>query len=307
MRIGLFLGDLLARPLDEVLDGIHHAAEDGFASAWLPQIFGYDALTVIAMAAQRTPNIEFGTAVVPTYPRHPLVLAGQALTVQAASDGRLALGIGLSHQVVIEGMLGYSFERPARHMKEYLSALLPLVRGEQVHVEGDTLKAVGQLSMPPAPAPQVLLAALAPTMLRLAGSQADGTVTWMVGPGTLESHIVPTITAAAEAAGRDRQPRVVAGFPICVTDDVAAARERAAKTFAMYGQLPSYRAMIDREGLAGPGDIAIIGNEEEVGEAVMALAERGATDVICSIFGSRDDKVRTRQCVQGLVAHAASA
>lgn len=300
MRVGLFLGDLMARPLHDVLAGIRRAADEGFHSAWLPQVMGYDALTLLALAGHETPNIELGTAVVPTYPRHPMMLAGQALTVQAATGNRLALGIGLSHQVVIEGMLGYSFERPARHMKEYLSVLMPLVRGEQVSFEGETLKGVGGLSMPPVPAPQVLLAALAPNMLRLAGSVADGTVTWMVGPRTLESYTVPTITAAAERAGRDRAPRVVAGFPVCVTSDVAAVRERAAKTFAMYGQLPSYRAMLDREALPGPADMAIIGDEDAVAESVLVMRDHGATDVICSMFGSQDDKERTRALLQRL-------
>jgi F420-dependent oxidoreductase-like protein len=302
MRIGLFLGDLLARPLDDVLAGIRQAADEGFASAWLPQVFGYDTLTVLALAGHSTPNIELGTAVVPTYPRHPMMLAGQALTVQAATGGRLALGIGVSHQVVIEGMLGHSFERPARHMKEYLSVLMPLVRGEQASFQVETIKGVGGLGMPPAPVPQVLLAALAPAMLRLAGSMADGTITWMVGPDTLQSHIVPTMAAANAAADREKAPRVVAGFPVCVTSDAAGARERAAKTFAMYGQLPSYRAMLDKEGLAGPADVAIVGDEDAVAESVLGMAERGATDVICSMFGSRDDKERTRALLQRISA-----
>jgi F420-dependent oxidoreductase-like protein len=300
MRIGLFLGDLMARPLDDVLSGIRRAADEGFHSAWLPQVMGYDALTLLALAGHDTPGIELGTAVVPTYPRHPMMLAGQALTVQAATGNRLALGIGLSHQVVIEGMLGYSFERPAKHMKEYLSVLMPLVRGEQVAFEGETLKGIGGLGMPRFPVPQVLLAALAPRMLQLAGSMADGTITWMVGPRTLQSYTVPTMAAAAEAAGRDRQPRVVAGFPVCVTSDEGGVRERAAKTFAMYGQLPSYRAMLDKEGLAGPADLAIVGDEDTVAESVLDMADRGATDVICSMFGSPDDKERTRALLRHL-------
>jgi F420-dependent oxidoreductase-like protein len=304
MRIGLFLGDLLARPLDEILAGVREAAEEGFASAWLPQVFGYDTLTVLALAGHETPRIELGTAVVPTYPRHPMMLAGQALTVQAATGGRLALGIGLSHQVVIEGMYGYSFERPARHMREYLSVLLPLVRGEGSDFTGETMKGVGKLAMPPTPPPQVLLAALAPTMLKLAGRRADGTITWMVGPKTLQDHIVPTMAEAADRAGR-AAPRVVAGFPVCVSDDTTAARERAARTFAMYDTLPSYKAMLDKEGYEGPGDIALVGDEDAVSEAVLALADRGATDFLASVFGSREDKARTRALLARLVARAA--
>jgi F420-dependent oxidoreductase-like protein len=304
MRIGLFLGDLLARPLDEILAGVREAADEGFHSAWLPQVFGYDTLTILALAGHETPGIELGTAVVPTYPRHPMMLAGQAQTVQAATGGRLALGIGLSHQVVIEGMYGYSFERPARHMREYLEVLLPLVRGEQADFTGETLKGVGKLGMPPAPPPQVLLAALAPAMLKLAGRRADGTITWMVGPKTLQEHIVATMGEAAEKAGRDA-PRVVAGFPVSVSDDPAASRERAARTFAMYDTLPSYKTMLDKEGYAGPGDIAIVGDEDTVAEAVLGMAERGATDFLASVFGSREDKARTRALLARLVSRAA--
>jgi 5,10-methylenetetrahydromethanopterin reductase len=305
MRIGLFLGDLLARPLDEVLSGIRDAASEGFASAWLPQITGYDALTVLALAGHETPGIELGTAVVPTYPRHPVMLAGQALTVQAATGGRLALGIGVSHEVVIEGSYGFSFERPARHMREYLSVLMPLVRGEQVNYTGETMKGVGKLGMPPAPPPQVLLAALAPAMLRLAGRLADGTVTWMVGPKTLKGFTSPTITAAAEKAGRSEAPRIVAGFPVSVSDDAAGSKERAARTFAMYDTLPSYKNMLDREGYGGPADIAILGDEDAVAEQVLALAQCGVTEALCSVFGSREEKARTRALLGRLVGQAA--
>ena len=295
MRKGLFLGDLLFGPLEAALAGIKAAEAEGFDSVWFPQVTGPDTLTMLAMSGAQTNRIELGTAVVPTYPRHPMMLAGQALTVQAATGGRLALGIGLSHKVVIEDMLGYSFDRPARHMREYLAALTPLLRGEPAKVEGETLKAVGGLSGPSGQvAPPVLLAALAPAMLRLAGSVAAGTITWMVGPTTLAEHIIPTMAAAADKAGHGEAPRVVAAFPVCVTDDVAAARQRAAKTFAMYGSLPSYRAMIDREGMTGPEDMAIVGNEDAVSAEIARLAGLGVHDFVASCFGTPDDKARTR-------------
>ncbi|MDQ3294641.1 MAG: TIGR03564 family F420-dependent LLM class oxidoreductase, partial [Actinomycetota bacterium] len=241
MRFGVTIDS--SQPVAEVIDDVRRLRDAGFDLVGASQIFDYDALTLLAVVGSHVPDVELVTAVVPTYPRHPIVLAGQALTVQAATGGRLTLGIGLSHQIVIESLFGYSFEKPARHMREYLEVLLPLLRGEQVQYEGATLKAA---TMAPlgvdAPAPPVLLAALAPVMLKLAGAVADGTITWMVGPGTLESHIVPSITAAAEAAGRPA-PRVCVGLPVCVTDDEAAARARADADFAIYGMLPSYRAM----------------------------------------------------------------
>jgi 5,10-methylenetetrahydromethanopterin reductase len=291
MRYGLFLGGQ-ANSLQDCVAAIRQAAADGFHSAWLPQIFGIDALTALAVAGASVPDIELGTAVVPTYPRHPMALASQALTVQAASGNRLVLGIGLSHQVVVEGMWGYSFDKPARHMREYLAALMPFLRGEAANVQGETLKAIGQVDVKNTTAPPVLIAALAPVMLKLAGAVADGTATWMVGPTTLNDHITPSITAAASDAGRPA-PRIAVGLPVCLTNDADGARERAAKDFVIYGQLPSYRAMLDREGVDGPAGIAIVGDETAIRAGVQRIADAGGTDFIASCYGSADDIVRT--------------
>ncbi len=299
MRIGLFLGDVLGGSPDDVTSAIRSAHDEGFDSVWLPQIFGWDTLTLLALAGAQVPDIELGTAVVPTYPRHPFMLAGQALTVQAATGGRLALGIGLSHQVVIEGMMGYSFAKPAVHMREYLEALQPLLHGQNAHLEGETMKAVGGLAVKGVTPPPVLLAALAPAMLRLAGAAADGTITWMVGPKTLEQHITPRINDAAAAAERPA-PRVVAGFPVMVTDNAEGARARAAKSFAMYGTLPSYRAMLDREGVSGPEGIAIVGTEDEVRAQVEIVMASGATEFVASPYGRPDDKARTRALLRSM-------
>lgn len=298
MDIGLFLGS--ATDLDKTVASVRDARDAGFASAWLAQIFDLDALTVLAVAGREVDGIALGTAVVPTYPRHPMALAGQALAVQAASGDRLLLGIGLSHQVVVEGMWGYSFDKPARHMREYLSALLPLLRREAVSVTGETLKAVGQMNAERVTAPPVLLAALAPAMLKLAGAVADGTVTWMAGPATIRDHIAPSINAAAAAAGRPA-PRIAVGLPVQVTDDPAGARAAAAKTFAVYGQLPSYRAMLDREGAAGPADVAIVGDADTVRAQVRALAETGATEFVASPFGGATAAARTVEVLASLV------
>jgi len=298
MQIGLFLGS--PTDLDRTVAQVRDARDAGFATAWLAQIFNTDALTVLAVVGREVDGIGLGTGVVPTYPRHPMMLAGQALTVQAASGNRLTLGIGLSHQVVIEGMWGYSFDKPARHMREYLSALLPMLRGEAVNVQGETLKAVGQVAVDGVTAPPVLLAALAPVMLKLAGAVADGTVTWMTGPATVASHIVPSITAAAAEAGKPA-PTVAVGLPVCVTDDAGAARSRAATEFAVYGQLPSYRAMLDREGAGGPADVAIVGDADTVRAQVRALAETGATELVASPYGSPAEVARTVEVLAGLL------
>jgi F420-dependent oxidoreductase-like protein len=284
VRIGLFVQ---TQGLDELVADVRTAADMGFASAWTPQIFGLDALTALAVAGREVPGIDFGTAVVPTYTRHPVAMAISALTTQAACNGRLTLGLGLSHQVVVEHMWGYSFDRPARHMREYLSALLPLLRDKSVGFEGETLKAMTQLQIGDVPAPQVVIAALAPRMLSLAGKVADGTVTWMTGPKTVGAHIVPHVTQAADDAGRP-SPRVVVALPTAVTDDESAARERAATAFAIYGSLPSYRAMLDKEGAEGPPDVAIVGDEASVRAQIEEIFAQGATEFVVVPFMDRE-------------------
>jgi len=300
MRIGIFGGDAANGPIDALVEEAKAAESEGFATYWLPQIFGVDALTALAVIGREVPRIELGTAVVPTYPRHPAMLAAQALTVQAASDGRLALGIGLSHQIVIEGMFGMSFEKPLRHMREYLDVLVPLIREGTVTAEGETL--TGRLGLDvrgSSPCP-VLLAALGPKMLELAGRVGDGTLTWMTGPATVEAHVVPAITEAASKAGRSA-PRVGVGLPVCVTEDVENARGKAGHVFQIYGTLPSYRAMLDREGAEGPGDVAIVGDEGTVRAAIEHLASIGATDFVANVFGSAEERTRTRALLRDLV------
>jgi F420-dependent oxidoreductase-like protein len=302
MRIGVALEEPSGpEAMAKLRDELQRAADDGFASAWLNNIFGMDALTALAVAGSQVPGIEVGTAVVPTYPRHPAALAQQARTVAAAVDGRLVLGIGLSHQIVIEDMYGYDFGRPVLHMREYLAVLVPLLNGEQVSFSGVTVRANIGLSTPSPGRVPVVVAALGPQMLRLTGEQADGTVLWMTGPATVRDHIVPVITAAAEAAGRP-SPRVVCILPVCVTSDPDGARERAGKVFAIYGQLPSYRAMLDREGAAGPADVAIVGDEDAVGEQLSVLREAGVTDFVAGEYTGGADGARTRAFLKTLLS-----
>ncbi len=299
MRIGVMFDT--EKPFDDVVAQVTGLAESGIEVAWASQIFAYDALTALAAVSREVPSIGLGTAVVPTYPRHQVMLAAQALTVQSASGGRLTLGIGLSHQMVIENVFGLSFEKPARHMREYLEVLMPLLAGEQVTFAGETVRAstFGPLQIS-APGPDVLVAALGTVMLEIAGRMASGTVTWMTGPATVEGHIVPTIRAAAAAAGRP-VPQVGVGLPVCVTDDPAAARATAAEVFAVYGHLPSYRAMLDREGAEGPEGVAVVGSAAEVAAEVRRLAAIGVTDFCGAPFGSRDEQRATVDTLAGLV------
>ena len=276
MRIGVSLREPSGPdPMGGLREQMQQAANDGFASAWMSNIFGLDALTALAVAGNQVDGIELGTAVVPTYPRHPAALAQQALTTAAACGGRLVLGIGVSHKIVIEDMYGYDFDRPVRHMREYLAVLLPL-----------------------------LLAALGTQTLRLAGQQADGTILWMTGPATVRDHVAPAITEAALEAGRPA-PRIVCILPVCVTGDPDGARERAARVFAVYGELPSYRAMLDREGAAGPADVAIVGDEDAVGAQISALSEAGVTDFVAGEYGRGEDATRTRALLRALLREGA--
>lgn len=302
MRIGYFSGTINDGTIDQVVAEAKQAEADGFASFWAPQIFGHDALTALAVIGREVPRIELGTSVVPTYPRHPMMLAQQCLTVNAATGGRLALGIGLSHKVVIENMMGFSFEKPVRHLKEYLSVLGPLSRGEGVSFAGDVYTTHAAVSVGGSSPFPILVAALGEQMLAVTARLADGTITWCTGPQTLADHTIPTINRAADEAGRPK-PRVVAALPVCVTSDRAAAAERAAVVFAVYGQLPSYRAMLDREGVAGPADIAITGSEDEVVERVLALADIGVTDFAAVEFpGNGDEAAATRAAMRRVIA-----
>jgi 5,10-methylenetetrahydromethanopterin reductase len=291
LRIGSMIES--DQPLADTVAVLERYREAGLDHAFASQIFGPDALTLLAVAGSRVPGIGLGTGVVPVYPRHPMMLAQQALTVQMATDNRLLLGIGLSHQVVVENMWGMSFERPAAYMREYLTALMPLLHGHEVHSDGErvTTHAFAPLDIANVEAPPVLVAALADTMLKLAGRVADGTVTWMTGTATVGGHIVPTITAAAEAAGRPA-PRVVVSLPIAVTNDREKAKERINEVFSIYPNLPSYKAMLDKEGAEAAADIGFVGDEEAVAASISRLADAGATDFVAAIVGDAEERGR---------------
>ena len=303
MKIGIFGGPLGKGGYEAMVADVAAAAEAGFDSYWLSQIVGQaDSMTLLGSISREVSDIRLGTSVVPTYPRHPMVMAEQARTVNLMSGNRFNLGIGLSHQPVVEGMWGYSFDKPLRHAREYMEALMPLVRGENTSAVGETITARGQLTVgDSAEVPPVYLAALGPQMLKLAGRTCDGTITWMTGAKTLGSLTVPTITGAAAAAGRP-EPEIVAGMPMWVTDNVDHAREMASKIFEIYGQLPSYRAMLDREGIAGPADLAIVGDENSCRARIEELQAAGVTKLTASEFADNaEDRQRTRALLASLL------
>ena len=286
--------------VDATIERARDLVAQGLTSLWASQIFGPDTLTVLALVGREVPTVNLGTAVVPIQPRHPTMLAAQARTVQDAIGGHLSLGVGLSHQVVVEGLWGLAFDRPASYMREYLAALAPLLRGEKISVASERVRVTttGPLGPANVEAPSLLLAALGEKMLDLAGTVADGTVLWMTGPKTIASHIAPRISAAAAAAGRGA-PRVVCSAPITVTSDPSGARERINTTLAIYATLPSYAAMFEREGATQPADISLIGTREEVLEQLGTYAAAGVTEFSGAVMGTRDERQATLELLAG--------
>lgn len=271
------------------------AEEAGFACFVVPSIYGHDPLSVMAVAGTQTSSIRLMTGVAPTYPRHPAAMASAAMSAGAASGGRFTLGIGLSHQVVIEGVYGMSFDRPAAHMREYLDIVLPLLDGEPVRYQGEQYTYNGALRVRDAVRVPVVIAAMAPVMLRLAGERTDGTILWMTGAKAVREHVAPRITRAASNAGRPA-PEVITMLPVALTSDPRAARDRANEQFENYGRLPSYRAMLDKSGADGPGDAALVGDEASLRAQMAELAESGVTSFAAWAFDDgTGSKERTRE------------
>ena len=284
-------------PIDATIANFAQLRDEGFRRVWMSQMpFEPDLLTILAVVLREVDTIEAASGVVPIQNQHPMQMAQRALTVSLASGGRFTLGLGMTHAAVTEGMWGIPWDKPVRRLNEYLDGLLPLLAGEPANAAGETVTTRGALMIPGAPQPDVYIAALGPQMLRLAGRRTAGTCTWMTGPQTLGGHVGPTLRQAAADAGRpEAAVRVVASLPVSVTDDVDAARKQAAELFAMYGTLPSYRAMLDREGYAGPEDAAIIGDEATVSQRLDELKSVGVDEFVGATFdSSAEGRARTR-------------
>lgn len=281
--------------LDSYIAELAKFESEGFKRIWATQMpRDADTLTVLALASREVPRIEFGTGVLPIQTQIPMNLAQRALTVNAVTGGRLTLGLGLSHKIVTEGMWGIPFSRAVARTSDYLDGLLPLLDEKQAAVDGEFTTTRGDMSLTEVPAPPVYLAALGPKMLDLAGRRTAGTVTWMTGPKTLRDHIIPSLRTAAEEAGRSSsEVRTVAFLPVAVTDDVETSKATAAKQFAMYNNLPSYRAMLDREGYDTPVDAAIVGGEAAVTARINELVDAGVDEYVGIVF-DRDEQVRDR-------------
>ncbi|HEX7162565.1 MAG TPA: TIGR03564 family F420-dependent LLM class oxidoreductase [Trebonia sp.] len=305
MRIGLTGGGATA---DRIVSQASRAEADGFASMWYPSAAGGgDPLPVMTLAGRATSAIELGTAVLQTYPCHPVLAANRANAAAFAigAPGRLTLGVGPSHQGPIESRLGLSYDTPGQHTDEYVQILAGLLLGEQVSFAGRQFRIdAGPLPLFAGAEIPVLVGALGSRMLRVAGAYTAGTILWMANATAIEAHVAPKIRKAAADAGRPA-PRIVAGLPVAVHDDVAEARSAAARLYQAYGELPNYQRILSRGGIAGPAEAVIVGDEDRVAAQVRALFEAGATDVWAAPFPVGDDAAASRSRTRALLASLA--
>ncbi len=265
--------------VDEGLANADRARAAGLHRYWNPQISATDPMVVLGIVGREIPEIGLGTSVVAMQTTYPQNLAAQARTINQVSGGRFTLGLGASHKLAMEGAFGIPWNKPYTHMVEYLDALLPLLSDQQVSTTGEFVTHHVSLDVP-GPTPDVMLAALGPKMLKLAADRTSGTITWMTGPKTIASHIRP---------GMSPDSWIASGVPVWITDDPESARKRGGEGLAIYGQLHSYRAMLDREGMAGPADMILAGDIATVRAGLDAYKEAGCNEIALNVLGSGDD------------------
>ena len=303
MRIGINgSGRMLIDGVAGVLEDMTRAEAAGFSSYWVAQVGLVDALTVIGSHGNTGSTMDIGTSVISTWERHPHMLAAQALTTQALIGERLIVGIGVNHQPEVERSLRLQWHKPVRHMLDYLAILDDLLTTGKASFQGEAWSFDGEAARPSAGVPSVMLAALGDQMLKVAGRRSDGTILWCVGPKTIRTHIAPIINDAAASADRPA-PAIVCSIPIWVTDDPEPARQFLGTILADYATLPSYRAMMDIEGVEGLGELSIVGTEQFVRDAIGELAESGATDFTpVPMGGNPDEEARTMQVLKAAMA-----
>lgn len=290
VRLG-FAGGTALTSIDQIREDAIWASQVGFDSYWVSYVFGIDPLVALPVVASDAPGIELGTSVVPTVGRHPIAMAQLARSAQQACNGRFTLGVGPSHQVVVEALYGEPWDRPFERTREYLDVLVPLCSGEPAASSGTQVTGHATLNIPSEPVP-VVLAALGPKMLDLAGRVAAGTHVGQCGPKTIAEHTAPTINAAAADAGRPA-PRIIALVNLCVGDNPDAIRAAAAEGSGAYAALPSYRAMLDREGIEDPTDLILAGSMDQITEGLQAYIDAGATDLRLGIYAPDIEHART--------------
>ena len=315
MRLGVMIGAErgdMARKVSKLLDDIEWAESAGLDTAWMPQVPNdFDCLTMVSLMGARTSRIELGTAVVPLQAQHPIALARQALSVHAGTGGRLALGVGPSHHWIVRDMLGLPYEKPAAYTRDYLEVLNKALAGPgDVDVENDSFTVHNPTVLGADSPMPVLVAALGPVMLQIAGELADGTVLWMADERAIGDHIAPRINKAADNAGRPA-PRIVAGIPVCLcaNSEIDAAKERANRILAEAETSPNYQKLLDRGDARDVGDLTAAGDEEAILARFRQFADAGVTDLsvrLLPIGETRDEliasKYRTREVISQLAA-----
>jgi F420-dependent oxidoreductase-like protein len=296
VRIGVMVGPERGRyrtKVERMLADARWAEDAGLATVWVPQLpDDFDALTAAALIGANTQRIEIGTAVVPVQPRHPIALAHQVLSAQTVCEGRLALGLGVSHHWIIDEMLGLAYERPAATMRAYLDVLDQALAGPgAVDVENDLFRVHNPIDITDITPTPVLIAALGPLMLQLAGERSDGTILWLADERAIGTHVAPTITRAAEAAGR-AAPRIVAGVPVCLCADheVDVAVARANRILSEAEVSPNYQKLLERGDARGVGDLLAAGSESSIEKRLRAFADAGTTDVSVRVVPIGDDR-----------------
>jgi F420-dependent oxidoreductase-like protein len=296
MRIGVMIGPERGRyrhKVAQLVADAEAAERDGFTSIWVPQIPGdFDAFTMVTLMGRATRRVELGTAVLPIQTRHPIAMAQEVLSNQAVCEGRFTLGLGASHHWVVEDQLGLPYERPAHQMRNYLEVLNAALRGPgAVDVENDGYRVHSPIDVTDWGPNPVLLAALAPVMLRVAGELASGTILWMADERAVGDHVVPRITKAAAEAGRPA-PRVVAGVPValCPKDEVDAARAWANRVLGHAEFSPNYQRLLDRGDATDVGDILAAGDESAVEGRLRAFRDAGTTDLAVRVLALGPDR-----------------
>ncbi len=276
-----------------LIDAAARAEREGFASIWVPQIpSDFDALTAIALMGSATQRVELGTSVMPIQTRHPVAMAQQALSNQAVCAGRFTLGLGPSHHWIVEDMLGLSYDRPAHQVRDYLEVLNAALAGPgQVDVENDGYRVHNPLDVTDITPTPILLAALAPVMLRIAGEHASGTILWMADERAIGDHVVPRISKAAAGAGRPA-PRIVAGIPVvlCRNDEVDDARVWANRTLGHAEYSPNYERLLERGDATDVGDILAAGDESAIVARMRSFRDAGATDLSVRVLPLGPDR-----------------
>jgi F420-dependent oxidoreductase-like protein len=288
------------RSVPRVLELARRADELGVTTMYLGAAFGFDPVTALALAGPHTERVLLGTAVVPTWPRHPVVAAQQAATASAACDGRFRFGVGPSHPPVMR-MYGYDYDRPVGHLREWLTVVRALLHEGAVTYDGDHYRVRAFLDLEtPGPTP-LLLGVLHPQLARLSGALTDGALAWLAPPEWIEDVVVPNVRAGAEAAARDAPP-VIAELPCYVSTDRHAVFEAARRDLAVYPMMPAYADVLAHAVGSTAADVTaagwtdactdasvVWGDRDTIADRVQGYLDAGAAEVVLSPYGCGDD------------------